>query len=107
MAQPIGELRRAAAAVGRGHFRVRLPDDRADEFGDLFASFNRMARRLRRARAQELRTARILAWGEMARQVAHEIKNPLTPIKLSIQHIRRAYRDRREDFEPILESNVE
>jgi signal transduction histidine kinase len=107
LAQPIGELRRAAGAVGRGRFRVRLPEDRADEFGELFASFNRMARRLRKARAQELRTARILAWGEMARQVAHEIKNPLTPIKLSIQHIRRAYRDKREDFDPILESNVE
>ncbi len=107
LAQPIGELRRAAAAVGGGQFRVDLPEDRADEFGDLFASFNHMTRRLRRARAQELQTARILAWGEMARQVAHEIKNPLTPIKLSIQHIRRAYRDRRADFDPILESNVE
>jgi signal transduction histidine kinase len=107
LAEPIGDLRRAAGAVGRGHFRVRLPEQRADEFGDLFASFNRMARRLRRARAQEIRTARILAWGEMARQVAHEIKNPLTPIKLSIQHIRRAYEDRRSDFDPILESNVE
>ena len=107
LAEPIGELRRAAAAVGRGQLRARLPEQRADEFGDLFASFNRMTRQLRRARAQEIRTARILAWGEMARQVAHEIKNPLTPIKLSVQHIRRAHRDRREDFEPILESNVE
>ncbi|MEJ2501916.1 MAG: HAMP domain-containing sensor histidine kinase, partial [Gemmatimonadota bacterium] len=107
LAQPIGELRRASAAVGRGHLRVRLPADRPDEFGELFASFNRMARRLRRARAQELRTARILAWGEMARQVAHEIKNPLTPIKLSIQHIRRAYRDRRDDFDAILDANID
>ncbi|MGK7313196.1 MAG: ATP-binding protein [Candidatus Longimicrobiales bacterium M2_2A_002] len=107
LAEPIGELRRAAAAVGRGQLRARLPEQRADEFGELFASFNRMTRQLRRARAQEIRTARILAWGEMARQVAHEIKNPLTPIKLSVQHIRRAHRDRREDFEPILESNVE
>jgi signal transduction histidine kinase len=107
LAQPIGELRRAAAAVGRGRLRVRLPQNRADEFGELFTSFNRMTRRLRRARAQEVRTARILAWGEMARQVAHEIKNPLTPIKLSIQHIRRAHRDRRPDFEGILESNVD
>ena len=54
----------------------------------------------------ELRTERILAWGEMARQVAHEVKNPLTPIKLGIQHIRRAWRDRREDFGPILDRNV-
>ncbi|HUG41384.1 MAG TPA: HAMP domain-containing sensor histidine kinase [Longimicrobiales bacterium] len=107
LARPIGELRRAASAVGRGHLRVRLPEQRPDEFGDLFTSFNRMTRRLRRARAQELRTARILAWGEMARQVAHEIKNPLTPIKLSVQHLRRAYQDRREDFEPILDRNVE
>ena len=107
LARPIGELRRAASAVGRGHLRVRLPETRPDEFGDLFASFNRMTRRLRRARAQELRTARILAWGEMARQVAHEIKNPLTPIKLSVQHLRRAYHDRRADFAPILDANAE
>lgn len=55
----------------------------------------------------ELRTERILAWGEMARQVAHEVKNPLTPIKLGIQHIRRAWEDERSDFGPILDRNVE
>ena len=54
----------------------------------------------------ELRTERILAWGEMARQVAHEVKNPLTPIKLSVQHIRRAWQDKSEDFEQILDRNV-
>jgi signal transduction histidine kinase len=107
LARPIAELRRAAGAVGHGRLRVRLPEARADEFGELFASFNRMTRRLRRARARELRTARILAWGEMARQVAHEIKNPLTPIKLSVQHIRRAYQDRRPDYEQILNTNVD
>jgi signal transduction histidine kinase len=107
LARPIAELRRASATVGRGQLRVRLPETRADEFGELFTSFNRMTHRLRRARAQELRTARILAWGEMARQVAHEIKNPLTPIKLSVQHIRRAYDDRRPDYGNILETNVD
>ncbi|MDR0787938.1 MAG: HAMP domain-containing protein [Gemmatimonadota bacterium] len=54
----------------------------------------------------EMRTARVLAWGEMARQVAHEIKNPLTPIKLSVQHLRRAFEDRRPDFDRILDRNV-
>lgn len=106
LAGPIGQLRRAAAAVGAGRLRVRLPQPPSGEFGQLFASFNRMVRRLRRARTQELRTARVLAWGEMARQIAHEIKNPLTPIKLSVQHLRRAYRDRRPDFGDILDDNV-
>ncbi|HET9984826.1 MAG TPA: HAMP domain-containing sensor histidine kinase [Longimicrobiales bacterium] len=104
---PIGQLRRAAALVGTGQLRVQLPEDRRDEFGELFASFNRMTRRLRRARAQEIRTARVLAWGEMARQIAHEIKNPLTPIKLSVQHLRRAFSDGREDFAHILEGSAE
>jgi signal transduction histidine kinase len=47
--------------------------------------------------------ARVLAWGEMARQVAHEIKNPLTPIRLGVQHLRRVGRDRPDQFEHVLE----
>ena len=53
------------------------------------------------------RAQRVLAWGEMARQVAHEIKNPLTPIRLGVQHLRRAHADRRVDFEEVLSRNVE
>lgn len=49
---------------------------------------------------------RVLAWGEMARQVAHEIKNPLTPIRLGVQHLRRAFQDRNADYSHILEQNV-
>jgi len=52
------------------------------------------------------RAQRVFAWGEMARQVAHEIKNPLTPIRLGVQHLRRARADRRDDFDEILERNV-
>lgn len=52
------------------------------------------------------RAERVFAWGEMARQVAHEIKNPLTPIRLGVQHLRRARADRRPDFDEILERNV-
>jgi len=107
LSRPMERLGRATGAVGGGNLRVRLPEDRVDEFGGVYRSFNRMVRRLRRARADEARTARVLAWGEMARQVAHEIKNPLTPIKLSVQHLRRAYADGRPDFDRILESNVE
>ncbi|HEY7568802.1 MAG TPA: ATP-binding protein [Gemmatimonadaceae bacterium] len=49
---------------------------------------------------------RVIAWGEMARQVAHEIKNPLTPIRLGVQHLRRAFQDRNPDYAHILEQNV-
>jgi nitrogen fixation/metabolism regulation signal transduction histidine kinase len=48
----------------------------------------------------------VLAWGEMARQVAHEIKNPLTPIRLGVQHLRRARSDPRIDFDKVLDENV-
>jgi signal transduction histidine kinase len=53
------------------------------------------------------RAERVLAWGEMARQVAHEIKNPLTPMRLGLQHLRRVYRDRRADFDHTLEETAE
>jgi signal transduction histidine kinase len=49
---------------------------------------------------------RVLAWGEMARQVAHEIKNPLTPIRLGVQHLRRAFAAGRSDFPDILDQNA-
>jgi signal transduction histidine kinase len=53
------------------------------------------------------RAERVLAWGEMARQVAHEIKNPLTPMRLGMQHLTRVYRDRRADFDRTLEDTAE
>jgi signal transduction histidine kinase len=49
------------------------------------------------------RAVRVIAWGELARQVAHEIKNPLTPIRLGVQHLQRAYGAPRGEFEPILQ----
>jgi signal transduction histidine kinase len=54
-----------------------------------------------------IRSKKLLAWSEMARQVAHEIKNPLTPMKLSAQHIREAYKDRAPEFGKILEEGTE
>ena len=53
------------------------------------------------------RAERVLAWGEMARQVAHEIKNPLTPMRLGLQHLRRVYRDRRGDFDQTLDETAD
>ena len=53
------------------------------------------------------RAERVLAWGEMARQVAHEIKNPLTPMRLGMQHLRRVYRERRGEFDQTLNETAD
>ncbi|HEX2449737.1 MAG TPA: ATP-binding protein, partial [Gemmatimonadales bacterium] len=53
------------------------------------------------------RAERVLAWGEMARQVAHEIKNPLTPMRLGVQHLQRVWRDRRGEFEGVLDDTAD
>jgi signal transduction histidine kinase len=65
-----------------------------------------LARDLELAKIEVARAERVLAWGEMARQVAHEIKNPLTPIRLGVQHLRRARSDTRIDFDRVLDENV-
>lgn len=54
-----------------------------------------------------VQSQRVLAWGEMARQVAHEIKNPLTPMKLSLQHLERIVGDRAPEFEEALRQNLD
>jgi signal transduction histidine kinase len=65
-----------------------------------------LARDLELSRIEVARAERVLAWGEMARQIAHEIKNPLTPIRLGVQHLRRAKSDPRIDFDRVLDENV-
>jgi two-component system, NtrC family, nitrogen regulation sensor histidine kinase NtrY len=97
-------------------FRVEAKDDASfeTEFGG-----RRLSVRLTRLAPGSLRSVvtledvtdvaraeRVLAWGEMARQVAHEIKNPLTPMRLGMQHLRRARHDSRVDFDHVLEVNT-
>ena len=91
LAQPIAQLRQGLEAVGKGRFTRTLTVDTRDEIGDLVQTFNEMRDQLAESRRKLARQERELAWREMARQVAHEIKNPLTPMKLSIQHLRRAF----------------
>lgn len=73
-----------------------------DEIGSLVGEYNRMVDELADSASQLARTQRELAWREMARQIAHEIKNPLTPMKLNIQYLQRAWNDQVEDFDSYL-----
>jgi signal transduction histidine kinase len=106
IADPIRRLTRATGRIARGDFDARIAVKSADELRRLVDAFNSMAAELKAQRAQLERTHRLEAWAEMARQVAHEIKNPLTPIQLSAEHLQRVHADRGEPMGPVLESCV-
>jgi signal transduction histidine kinase len=100
---PIQELTAAAHQVAQGDLRARVTARSRDELSDLVAAFNRMAEDLDRQRRDLERSNRLAAWAEMARQVAHEVKNPLTPIQLSTEHLRRVWERGSPDFAATLE----
>ncbi|MBP6716970.1 MAG: HAMP domain-containing protein, partial [Acidobacteria bacterium] len=91
---PVARLTRATRQIAAGKLDVRLAADTSDELRRLVDDFNTMAATLAAQRDELARTNQLKAWAEMARQVAHEIKNPLTPIQLSAEHLRRVHADR-------------
>ncbi len=97
-------MKRATQQVALGALEVDLKGQGRDEIGDLEQAFGDMVRDLKLTQAQMIKAQRELAWREMAKQIAHEIKNPLTPMKLSIQHLRQAYKDGAKDFPGLLQS---
>jgi nitrogen fixation/metabolism regulation signal transduction histidine kinase len=106
IADPVSRLTRATRRIAGGQFDARVIATSSDELGRLVNDFNRMARDLDRQRTELERTNRLEAWAEMARQVAHEIKNPLTPIQLNAEHLRRVNADRGEPLSPILDQSI-
>jgi len=76
------------------------------EVGDLVAAFNAMTSDLAQSRARLAQAERIAAWREVARRLAHEIKNPLTPIAMSVETLRDALERRRPDFPEIFEEGT-
>jgi nitrogen fixation/metabolism regulation signal transduction histidine kinase len=104
---PVQRLTRASRRIAAGDLDQHVVARTADELQGLVEAFNRMAAELSRQRTQLQRTNRLEAWAEMARQVAHDIKNPLTPIQLSAEHLRRVHLDRGTPLSPVLEQCVD
>jgi signal transduction histidine kinase len=90
LARPIARLQKGLQNVAEGRFERMGPLKSRDEIAELVGTFNSMQDQLAESRRLLAHQERQLAWREMAQQVAHEIKNPLTPMKLSVQHLRRA-----------------
>lgn len=100
---PIRSLIQATREIASGNISYKKSNNRRDEFGELEKAFEKMSTDLRDKQDQLIAANREAAWREMAKQVAHEIKNPLTPMKLSLQHLRAAFRDRAANLDEIAE----
>ena len=109
LTKPIVNLIGASKAISKGNLDVKVPDiESDDEFKILNTNFNSMIDRLKRQQDKLLANERHEAWESVARKLAHEIKNPLTPIQLSIDRLREKYSSKidsdSQDFEKYLET---
>lgn len=101
--KPVRKLTKATDSIAQGDFNIQIENQEKGEFKDLIDSFNLMTRELKKNEAELAALERENAWKEMARQVAHEIKNPLTPMKLAMQQLMASYREKSDKFDIIFE----
>jgi len=101
--RPVEQLAQAAQEIAAGHWDSEVNIASADELGDLAESFNRMSRELREQRERLVQAERVAAWRELARRLAHELKNPLFPLQLTIENLLRARQGSREQFDEIFQ----
>ena len=107
VARRVVALERATQRVAEGDLSVRVPESGDDELGALARAFNRMLTEVETSRGRIEYLQRISAWQEMARRLAHEIKNPLTPIQLAVQDIHRRYDGDNKDYKALLDTALE
>ena len=103
---PVRKLLAGTREVSLGNLDVAIEHPSRDEMRTLVDGFNAMVGSLRAHRQELAEMGKKVAWAEMARKVAHEIKNPLTPIQLSAEHVLRVYEDRDGDFEKTLRESM-
>jgi signal transduction histidine kinase len=104
--RPLEALRGAAARVAAGELGAQVGVRAEGEVGELVAAFDAMSAQLATGRTRLAQAERIAAWREVARRLAHEIKNPLTPIAMSVETLRDARSGGRPDFDEIFEEST-
>ena len=104
--RPILELQGHARRVAAGDLDAQIEVHSQDELGQLATDFNKMIGEMAENRRRLVRVEKESAWREMARQVAHEIKNPLTPISLSVNLLKRARDEKSPEFDEILARTI-
>ncbi len=95
-----------ARRIARGNLQHRVPESDAGEIGALVRTFNQMVEDLSVSRRKLVQAERVAAWQEIARRIAHEIKNPLSPIQMSIETLRKTYDADHPEFPEIFEEST-
>jgi two-component system nitrogen regulation sensor histidine kinase NtrY len=88
--KPVEELAKAAREVAGGHWDTRIDVRGSDEIGQLAVAFNDMTKTLAAQKERLVQTERVAAWRELARRLAHELRNPLFPMQITIENLQRA-----------------
>ncbi len=104
--RPIESLEEATVRVAEGDYSYRILSRSRGDISHLVDSFNAMIQELDSSRKKIRQTEKVAAWQEIAQRLAHEIKNPLTPIQLSAERLLQKYRQGADDFESILQRSV-
>jgi signal transduction histidine kinase len=104
--RPVEELARAAREVAAGDWNARVEVTSADEMGELAESFNHMTHELLAQKEHLVQAERVAAWRELARRLAHELKNPLFPLQLTVENLLRARQQSPEQFEEIFQEST-
>jgi two-component system nitrogen regulation sensor histidine kinase NtrY len=99
--RPVERLAHAAQEVAAGNWNVRVEVLGGDELGQLADSFNRMTTELLKQKERLVQAERVAAWRELARRLAHELKNPLFPLQLTMENLVRARQQSQEQFEEV------
>jgi two-component system nitrogen regulation sensor histidine kinase NtrY len=99
--RPIERLAAGAREVAAGHWEARVALRSRDEIGQLAEAFNEMTRQLAEQRERLVQTERVAAWRELAKRLAHELKNPLFPLQLTVENLQRAREQTSEQFDEI------
>ena len=104
--RPIEELEEAAGRVSRGDYAVRVTPRSHDEIGRLAESFNQMTAELLTQRERLVQSERVAAWRELARRLAHELKNPLFPLQITVENLIRARERTPAEFEEVFRESA-
>ena len=104
--RPVVSLAAAARRVAAGDLGTKVEVESSDELGELAASFNRMTEDLVQQKDRTLQVERVAAWRELARRLAHELKNPLFPLQVTVENLMRAKQKSPEMFEEVFQEGT-